>query len=223
MPEWIHSDDVRLTLSFPASPSVTGERAVEVEAAYADTGETLFTLPLSADGFAALMANQAVIGRSTSTVPRRRRVTHPPVKWLEVTLTATTNQYLELPCRGRIQITEYSADGHPIHAIFRRYADDGVMCAPVEVARPQFTYGGRDPNPELTPCPNPAAHEPPCANEPHTDLGDCHGRVREYAVVGTAVAGYSSGERVTLCASHAQLHGRNIRRPQPPSPAQVQP
>lgn len=59
-------------------------------------------------------------------------------------------------------------------------------------------------------CPDPAAHELDCDETDHDQRGDCDGTVREY-VVQTPIVGKCAGERVRLCASHAQMHGRHIR------------
>lgn len=59
-------------------------------------------------------------------------------------------------------------------------------------------------------CPDPAAHEFDCDETDYSVRGDCDGTVREY-IARAPVAGRAVAERVRLCASHAQMHGRNIR------------
>lgn len=60
-------------------------------------------------------------------------------------------------------------------------------------------------------CPDPAAHARECDETNYELRGDCDGEVREY-LVHSAVAGKAAGETVLLCASHAQQHGRLIRK-----------
>ncbi len=53
-----------------------------------------------------------------------------------------------------------------------------------------------------------------CQEDNHSDHGDCNGSVREYTVTGPNLFGLIKGERVALCANHAQTHGRFVRRPE---------
>jgi hypothetical protein len=60
-------------------------------------------------------------------------------------------------------------------------------------------------------CPDPSDHLRECDENDHDTYGDCDGDVREY-VVWSPVADKRAGDVVLLCASHAQQHGRHIRR-----------
>lgn len=62
-----------------------------------------------------------------------------------------------------------------------------------------------------TVCPDPSAHAAECAETNPSDNGDCSGTVRAYVAAGD-VGGVAPGELVQFCASHAQVHGRHIRR-----------
>jgi hypothetical protein len=62
-----------------------------------------------------------------------------------------------------------------------------------------------------TVCPDPAEHTLECAETDHSTRGDCDGRVRPYVAAGY-VGGVAPGESVNYCASHAQQHGKNLRR-----------
>jgi hypothetical protein len=78
---------------------------------------------------------------------------------LEVLLTATTNQFLKLPCRGRVSINEYGTDGSAISVSFRAYNPDGTLTAKVHVPDPEWVYQGCRVQPRTVPCPDPADHE----------------------------------------------------------------
>jgi hypothetical protein len=69
-------------------------------------------------------------------------------------------------------------------------------------------------------CPEPDAHLLQCAETRYDRYGDCDGTVRRYvaATAGVVAAtpgivGVESGDEVLLCSSHAQMHGRHIRKP----------
>lgn len=102
-------------------------------------------------------------------------------QWLAVTLTATTNPYLTVPCEGLVQVNEYATDGTSINASFRRRNPDGSHSAPVHIGDPEWIYRGTGPTSRtLLSCPDPAAHasEP----EPPQDSGSIwfNHRVRTY-------------------------------------------
>lgn len=135
-----HPDDVLIALGHMTTPE--GPR-VSLYAEVADTDRRLMSLTLHPEQFAQLMAAKVIIVRSETAVDHPPVVQHPPVNWLNVTLHATTNRYLPLPCDGQLQIIEHGTDGSIITAIFRRRGEDGVLSAPVEVKAPRFTYADR--------------------------------------------------------------------------------
>lgn len=60
-------------------------------------------------------------------------------------------------------------------------------------------------------CPDPSEHAKACDETDHDSHGDCDGDVRLY-IARAPVAGKRPGDDVLLCASHAQQHGRHIRK-----------
>ena len=61
-------------------------------------------------------------------------------------------------------------------------------------------------------CPDPTAHDLPCAEQDTEQRGDHDGPVRLY-VTREAVLGVAPGGQVLICGAHAQRLGRYIRRP----------
>lgn len=82
-------------------------------------------------------------------------------QWLAVTLTATTNPYLTVPCEGLVKVNEYGTDGSAISASFRFRRDDGSHGAAVQVDRPEWIYRGPGVSRTVLTCPDPAAHAVP--------------------------------------------------------------
>ena len=213
-------DAVRLKLALSATDVFDDgvPPHVLIDAERADNGDPLYRLTLTAEQFTNLLASRFVVAESRVKLPTHASPAEPPAwaypKWLEVTLIATTNPYLQTPCQGQLMINEYSTDGHVIHASFRRRGEDGVLCAPVQAPNAAWVYRGRHPQPETAPCPNPADHEADCQEDDPGRNGDCDGHVRAYVVTSRyyTVGGSTTGESVNLCASHAQIHGRKIRK-----------
>lgn len=140
-----HPDDVMLSLGHVTTPD--GPR-VSLSADAADTDRRLMTLDLSPREFALLIGARVVTVRSQTPLDPPPAVqpepvpvpAYPAVGWLNVTLHGTTNQYLQLPCAGQLQVNEYGTDGSIINATFRVRHPDGSLSAPVHVPHPRFTY-----------------------------------------------------------------------------------
>ena len=80
-------------------------------------------------------------------------------QWLAVTLTATTNEYLTVPCDGLVHVNEYGTDGSVISASFRRKNRDGKHAAAVRIGNPEWIYRGTGPTSRtILTCPDPNAH-----------------------------------------------------------------
>ena len=142
MPRTPHPDDVMLSLGHVTTPD--GPRiSLYAEVAADSNSRRLMSLDLSSEEFALLLAARVITVRSASPLFPPLPPVHPPVQWMNVTLHATTNRYLQLPCAGQLQVTEYGTDGSIIHAIFRRRGADGELSAAVEVGQPVFTYADR--------------------------------------------------------------------------------
>lgn len=63
------------------------------------------------------------------------------------------------------------------------------------------------------PCPDPGAHLLDCAETRHDEHGDCDGPVRLYVIAATgSIEGKAAGDTVPMCAAHAQINGRHIRK-----------
>ncbi len=135
-----HPDDVLLSLGHVTTPD--GPRT-SLYAEVADTDRRLLTVTLHPEQLAQLLAARVIFARSETPLQ------HPPVAadpvfsgpWLNVTLHATSNRYLQLPCNGQLQVLEAGTDGSVIHAVFRRREPDGSLSAPVEVRDARWSYG----------------------------------------------------------------------------------
>lgn len=133
-----HPNDVRLVLTFPRGPA--GQSA-SLEINTADTDVRLVTADLPPEIFTKLMASHVITIRSATPIQHPPVVVEPtPPPWLNVTLHATTNQYLQLPCNGQLQILETGTDGSVIHARFRRQLSDGNLDTAVEVPQASWSY-----------------------------------------------------------------------------------
>lgn len=147
-----HPDDVLLSLGHVTTPD--GPRT-SLYAEVADTDRRLLTVTLHPEQLAQLLAARVIFARSETPLQ------HPPVAadpvysgpWLNVTLHATANLYLQLPCTGQLQVIEAGTDGSVIHAVFRLRRPDGSLSAPVEVPNARWTYGASTapPSPAVPP------------------------------------------------------------------------
>lgn len=229
---WLHSDEYRLDTSKPSGPMCTlcaghtvwdGKtwQHLDRRTAFHKLGEHRVTFvpqtnrgPLCTRCLTPTTWNDQeqwwdhLLGWQTSDRACTREehaVTFVPQigpQWLEVTLTRTTNEYLTVPCRGQVQVAEYSTDGRAVVALFRRYNADGTLCAPVRVANPEWVYA-KTAHPRTVACPDPAEHGCVVSANQRDELGDCDGDTAAYAVEVPGTFGRKVGAAVRVCRWHA--------------------